>query len=47
MTGMQLFDFVILPICVVALGWAIALASDWQNRRELRKLLVNRYLFDE
>jgi lipopolysaccharide biosynthesis regulator YciM len=47
MTGMQLFAFVILPICVAALGWAIGLASDWQNRRELRKSLVKPYLYNE
>jgi len=35
-TGTQLFAFVILPICVAALGWIAALAVEWQARHDRR-----------
>jgi hypothetical protein len=32
-TDTQLFAFVILPIVVAALGWAIVLLNEWYNKR--------------
>jgi hypothetical protein len=33
MNNIQLFAFVILPIAIAALGWAVALLATRKNRR--------------
>lgn len=33
MTSTELFAFVILPLSIAALGWAIVLAVDWHGHR--------------
>jgi hypothetical protein len=33
MTEIQIFAFIVAPFALLAIGWAVALAVDWQARR--------------